>query len=427
MRAHRRPKSGARRAGRPAPAQHPALVPLIFLFLTAAIPIGAIYAWPWINPGNRDRQAHESSSALPVQPDPRIAQLELEVARLKSVVQERELTDDRETDSNSVATMSSSGAPTTPPETVAEATVRRSDPWPGAEARVVWRLQAASEYRADALPPLVIAAQDAARARREIVSGRGGDGLLWFIGKDGRMRSDAMEIATTYKSMYASERLRAAKRKHGETPPVVANLTEQQVLRLFLAQVEDLMVTLSDLPRWHDLTEVMGRTRGAGHLLLHLWSLEGMTVPASATQFWKLRRKSVEFCAKALRNDLNSIEAKQLWGEADGLMQQSNQLEPALYGEAGTPPGQQTAADVREAARAVEWKQGETLRGALDAARRRESQARRELDNIRSRPQNRAAVNQSALKSAEAMLRMAEEGTRKAQQEYESHLARISR
>jgi hypothetical protein len=287
----------------------------------------------------------------------------------------------------------------------------------------VWSLRAASEFRPDALPPLLLAAQDAARAREMIATGPHGDRLLFIVGSEGRVNGQVAGIAADYRQMFARERIQDAKRKHATDPPVVPVMTDEQVLRLFLAQVEELASAVDALPQQHELTETMGRKAGAGRLVLHLWSLEGMSVPDSAAQFWKLRQASVEQCAQALRHPPSSTEAREHWEEASRLLKKSAELEPALYREAGSQPDSAAAARSREVARAqAEQVRRESLHSAVRSAQLAEDRARREVQSIRSRPQSRAAINRSSLEAAEAMLRSAEEWTRKTQREYEDYI-----
>jgi hypothetical protein len=97
--------------------------------------------------------------------------------------------------------------------------------------------------------------------------------------------------------------------------------------------------------------------------------------------------------------------------------------------QAASNPDPAAETSNREAARrqAEEDQRGEGLYSSLKAAQMLEDRARRDVDSIRTRlslPQNRSRseVNRSALASAEAMLRLAEGGTREARRAHDDWL-----
>jgi hypothetical protein len=203
----------------------------------------------------------------------------------------------------------------------------------------------------------------------------------------------------------------------------------QRIRQRLLFEAAELMRQLEGLPQRYDLFSPLGRQEARGCLLIHLMTLEDLSIPASVAKLWGLRRASVERVVQGLDCAVNSKEESRLFDEATQLLTESRGLEAAIRAElpraksATMEEGQPAVAEDRgreSAKRQAEEARRASLYSALHGAQMLEDQARREVESVRAQPQRRDYS--SALKTAEAILRIAEDGTRKARQAYEDYV-----
>jgi hypothetical protein len=209
---------------------------------------------------------------------------------------------------------------------------------------------------------------------------------------------------------------------------------QQKVLRRLLFEADELTRQLEGLPQRCDLFKTTGRQEVRGRLLIHLMTLEDLSVPASLAELWRLRKASVERVVEGLDCAMDSKEEGRLFDEAKHLLTESQGLESAIRAEMSgakshtmgdAQPGSAAEARGNATSKPAEESRRRSLYSALQGAQMLEDQARREVQFIQSQPQRRDY--RSALRTADAMLRAAEDGTRKARRAYDDFVESLRR